>query len=551
MTAGHLDPLTADIVIVNWNTGPYLEECLRSIARADRSVLAVRTVVVVDNASTDGSASGLDVPGLPLKVIANTRNRGFAAACNQGAALCGSDHVLFLNPDTRLFPDTLRIVGEFLHTPTAERFGIVGVRNVDEQGRPGVSCSRFPSLRGFVGMMTGLDLVLPALFPPRHLRPSETVRSGPVDQVIGAFFLVRRSLLDALEGFDERYFLYYEEVDLALRARRRGRPSYFLNDARVFHAENVSTDQIRGKRLGYSLCSRTLFAFRHWPRWRAGLLVALSLTVEPAARFLRAMLHGGPELRDTAAGYAYFLRWLARPGVHAARPGQDTPPSREESAATTTPVTPTRLSTPRRALDIAVSLTALVALSPLLAVIAVLVRATSRGSVLFRQRRVGEGGREFTLYKFRTLRPDLPGPEVTGSDDARVTRVGRQLRRLSLDELPQLFNVARGDMTLVGPRPETPGLARRYPPACRWVLDHRPGLTGPVQLRSRAYAAQLQGQADPEAYYLEVMVPRRVALDAEFLADPTLAHSVRLLVRTARYMLSAVGERPGGTRKGG
>ncbi|MFG2497178.1 sugar transferase [Streptomyces sp. NPDC048441] len=538
MTAGHLSPLTADIVIVNWNTGRYLKECLRSIARADRSVLAVRTVVVVDNASTDRSAYGLDVPGLQLKVIANTRNRGFAAACNQGAALCGSDYILFLNPDTRLLPDTLRTVGEFLHTPTAERVGIVGVRNVDEQGRPGVSYSRFPSLRGFVGMMTGLDRVLPALFPPRHARPAETVRSGPVDQVIGAFFLARRPLFEALEGFDERYFLYYEEVDLALRARRRGWPSYFLSDARVYHAENVSTDQIRGKRLGYSLRSRTLFVFRHWPRWRAGLLVALSLTVEPAARFLRAGLHGGGELRDTAVGYADFLHWLLRPGA----------------AATTTPAapaTPTRPSTPRQILDIAVSLAGLVALSPLLAVVAVLVRMTSRGPVLFRQQRIGEGGREFTLYKFRTLRPDMAGPEVTGSDDARVTRVGRQLRRLSLDELPQLFNVARGDMTLVGPRPETPGLARRYPPGCRWVLDHRPGLTGPVQLRSRAYAAQLEGQADPEAYYLDVMVPRRVTLDAEFLADPTLAHSVRLLMRTARYVLSAVGERPGGTRKGG
>jgi lipopolysaccharide/colanic/teichoic acid biosynthesis glycosyltransferase len=180
-----------------------------------------------------------------------------------------------------------------------------------------------------------------------------------------------------------------------------------------------------------------------------------------------------------------------------------------------------------------------VLLSPLLLALALLVRATSPGPALFRQQRVGEGGREFTLYKFRSMRCRTAGPEVTVDGDSRVTRVGRLLRSLSLDELPQLLNLVRGDMTLVGPRPETPGLARRYPPECRWVFAFRPGLTGPVQLRARELAAPPDGVGDPEAYYLTVLVPRRVALDAEFLAAPTLAGELAMVLRTVRQLLSS------------
>ncbi|MEY9964983.1 lipopolysaccharide/colanic/teichoic acid biosynthesis glycosyltransferase [Streptacidiphilus sp. MAP12-16] len=198
-----------------------------------------------------------------------------------------------------------------------------------------------------------------------------------------------------------------------------------------------------------------------------------------------------------------------------------------------------RVTTPsrtRRALDIACGLLALVVLSPLLAVLTLLVRVTSQGPALFRQQRVGEGGIAFTLYKFRSMRWRSDGPDVTTGADPRVTPLGRLIRRTSLDELPQLLNLVRGDMTLVGPRPETLGLARRYPAECRWVLSYRPGITGPVQLRSRELAAPPDGVRDPEAYYLDVLVPRRVALDAEFLAAPTLVRELGLVLRTVRRL---------------
>lgn len=312
-------PLTVDIVIVNWNAGRHLRNCLRSITRADQSVLRVGRVVIVDNASSDGSERDAHVPGLPVRWVRNKDNLGFARACNQGAALCDSDFLLFLNPDTELYPDTLRITGEFLRTPAAGGFGIFGARMVDEQGRPQLSCSRFPSPRIYVGRMTGLDRLLPSLFPPHHMRPEELSRSGPVDQVIGAFFLVRRLLFTELNGFDDGYFLYLEEVDFALRARRSNWPSYHIREARVYHAGRVSSAQLGPWRHYLLLCSRARYMFRHWPRHQAWLLTGISLSVEPVARLVGAALRGQPlETRATIAVYREFLRWL--------RHGQETGP---------------------------------------------------------------------------------------------------------------------------------------------------------------------------------------------------------------------------------
>jgi len=210
-------------------------------------------------------------------------------------------------------------------------------------------------------------------------------------------------------------------------------------------------------------------------------------------------------------------------------------------------MTPAPVTLSRRALDVVVALLLLVLLSPLLVLVAVLVRATSEGPAIFRQRRMGEGAQEFTLYKFRTMRQDVGGPGLTGASDARVTGTGRLLRRFGLDELPQFFNVLRGDMTLVGPRPEAVELAHRYPAEYRWVFRHRPGLTGPCQLRSRRDAALLDGRPDPEGYYLEVMVPRRCAMDARLLAHISVATVLLFVARTPWYLLSAAWDEGGGS----
>ncbi|WP_239309502.1 sugar transferase [Frankia sp. Cj3] len=193
-------------------------------------------------------------------------------------------------------------------------------------------------------------------------------------------------------------------------------------------------------------------------------------------------------------------------------------------------------STARRILDVVVSVMALVLLWPLLVTAMIVVRIDCPGPSLYRQVRVGQGGHRFMLYKLRTMRVDRSGPEITALSDPRVTRVGAFLRRTSLDELPQLVNVLRGQMTLVGPRPETLVLARRYPVEYRWIFNHRPGLTGPCQTRCRDRTQLPPGIIDIEYYYLCYLLPQRVALDEWYLRQPTLRRTMRMLWDTARHL---------------
>jgi len=196
------------------------------------------------------------------------------------------------------------------------------------------------------------------------------------------------------------------------------------------------------------------------------------------------------------------------------------------------------VSPARRLLDVVAGGMLLVLLSPLLAIIAALVLITSGRPVLFRQSRLGENGRPFCLYKFRTMRVVASGPEVTAATDSRITPLGVFLRRTAIDELPQLWHVVRGQMTLVGPRPESAALAARYSSECRPVLLARPGLTGPAQLQYRERSAvPPDGRTDVESWYLEVLVPLRVAADREYLDRPTIGRTMYYLMVTALFVV--------------
>jgi lipopolysaccharide/colanic/teichoic acid biosynthesis glycosyltransferase len=186
-----------------------------------------------------------------------------------------------------------------------------------------------------------------------------------------------------------------------------------------------------------------------------------------------------------------------------------------------------------RWLDVAVAVCALILLSPLLAAIGLCVRLSSPGPVLFRQVRVGKGGRPFTLLKFRSMRPNGEGPLVTASSDARVTPVGRLLRRTKLDELPELWNVMRGDMALVGPRPEVPHYVTLDDPAWVEVLGARPGLTDPVTLALRGEEDLIASAGgDREQFYRSVLVPYKLEGYAKYLRQRTFVSDVRVLWAT-------------------
>jgi lipopolysaccharide/colanic/teichoic acid biosynthesis glycosyltransferase len=186
----------------------------------------------------------------------------------------------------------------------------------------------------------------------------------------------------------------------------------------------------------------------------------------------------------------------------------------------------------RRALDIAVASIALVILAVPMFLVAIAIRLDSRGPSMYRQRRIGQGERPFGLIKFRTMVAGSEGSLLTVPGDPRITRLGRILRATAIDELPQLINILIGHMTLIGPRPQTPGFAARYPTELREIFRYRPGLAGPGVIHLNDDDVLPEDAADVEDWYLENVIPARVDLDLEYLRDPTLRRTVGLMVET-------------------
>jgi lipopolysaccharide/colanic/teichoic acid biosynthesis glycosyltransferase len=201
----------------------------------------------------------------------------------------------------------------------------------------------------------------------------------------------------------------------------------------------------------------------------------------------------------------------------------------------------------KRFFDLVVAGIGLVVISPLLAAVALLIRLKDGPPVIYKATRVGQHGRIFRLYKFRTMVPAgaavlAPGSSVTVYDDPRITSIGRMLRRLKLDELPQFFNVLRGDMSLVGPRPEDPEYVALYTPEQRKVLEVKPGITSVAALEYVDEGELLKGD-DWETVYREQIVPAKVALEIEYAKRRTFWTDMGLLVRTAWTLVHRV---PGG-----
>lgn len=188
----------------------------------------------------------------------------------------------------------------------------------------------------------------------------------------------------------------------------------------------------------------------------------------------------------------------------------------------------------KRLFDVTSTAAGLLLISPLLVVVAALIRLDSSGPAIFRQTRVGLGFRPFTIYKFRTMTSAAGqrGGRLTSAGDPRITRVGRWLRATKIDELPQLFNVLRGDMSLVGPRPEVPEYVDLYRDRFALVLRVRPGITDPASLRYRNESALLAAAPDPELEYRERILPDKLRLSAEYAEQSTLRTDIVLILQT-------------------
>jgi lipopolysaccharide/colanic/teichoic acid biosynthesis glycosyltransferase len=193
----------------------------------------------------------------------------------------------------------------------------------------------------------------------------------------------------------------------------------------------------------------------------------------------------------------------------------------------------------KRFLDVLVAAGGLLLLSPLFAAVALAIWAADRGPVFYVQERVGLGGKTFGLWKFRSMRvgADRQGSLVTIGGDPRVTRIGRWLRRFKIDELPQLLNVLKREMSLVGPRPEVPRYVALYSPEQREVLRLVPGITDPASIEFSHEEEILRKAEDPERHYVEVIMPRKIELNLEYAKRATVWTDLGLILKTLTVIL--------------
>jgi GT2 family glycosyltransferase len=295
-----------DIVVVNWNAGRQLRICVDSVAQYGCGL--IRQTIVADNGSTDGSDGSVEV--MPdVRLIRAGANLGFARACNLGAQQTEGEYLLFLNPDAALYADTLPKVMAYMQAPENAAVGICGVQLLDEAGHVSRSCARFPTALGFVSHAAGLSRLFPRL--GYFMAEWDHAQTRRVDHVIGAFFLVRREVFEALGGFDERFFVYLEDLDFSLRAHQAGWSSVFLAEAQAFHAGGGTSNQVKARRLFYSLRSRLLYAFKHFSRSGALVVLLATLLLEPLSRSVLALLRRSwSAMKETWVAYGMLWRWL-------------------------------------------------------------------------------------------------------------------------------------------------------------------------------------------------------------------------------------------------
>lgn len=208
----------------------------------------------------------------------------------------------------------------------------------------------------------------------------------------------------------------------------------------------------------------------------------------------------------------------------------------------TRPVSTWSFSSGKRIFDVVFALIVLIAACPLMIMLALLIKTTSRGPVLFRHRRAGQDGRPFLLLKFRSMTTGpVPGPglNLTRGGDPRVTRVGRFLRRTKVDELPQMYNVLRGEMSVVGPRPDVPEFMDALAPDLRPVLLLKPGITSVASVQFRHEESILAAVPADQicSFYMRELLPRKVALDFAYARKASFGSDLKVIARTAAILL--------------
>jgi len=248
---------TVSIIIVNWNTKEMLQDCIKSIPIGAGNISY--QIIVVDNASGDGSAEVIGKNFPEIILIKNNKNKGFAYACNQGAAAAKNTYLFFLNPDTLLEKDCLQNLVSF--SDKQSWMGAVGPQLIGRDGKIQNSVRYFPRIRDILIRDTFLKKIIPVSKKKKFLVRISQKEPSSVEQISGAAFLIRRDLWKDIGGMDERFFMFYEEVDLCKRLKDLGYGIYYLPSARIVHRGGGSRKQDRSAVFYYSV--KSMFAYLH------------------------------------------------------------------------------------------------------------------------------------------------------------------------------------------------------------------------------------------------------------------------------------------------
>ncbi len=287
-----------DVVIVNYNSAAHTAACVEAVHRVARADGMQVKVVVVNNRDNAQELEASVHERGPAICVHNDTNVGFGAACNQGAALGDAPLILFLNPDALLHPGYFKHVVAFMAEPANADIGILGPAIEGNDGRIAETCAPLP---------TRINLATRTLGLTRGFLPADDhARSGSVGQVMGAVLMIRRAVFSELGGFDARFFLYYEDVDLCARAAARGYATYYLTSARATHIGRVSSSQDTGMSLALFLRSRFTYARLHFGILSEAMLVLLSFVGELPLRLLATWV-GGKSITGIAVLRAYGL----------------------------------------------------------------------------------------------------------------------------------------------------------------------------------------------------------------------------------------------------
>mgnify|MGYP003292569965 CR=1 FL=1 len=266
------DKLSLTIIIVNYNSSEYTMKCLDSIEDSVQNRCFVKNIVVVDNNSNKEDIKDLS-NRKDIQFILNHENVGFAKACNQGARLAKGDYLLFLNPDTILQTDTIEKSIISYKEMEQEGIGALGVQIRDIENNIMRTCSRFPSNFYFLMKCLGINRLI--LKWNQFMVEWDHMNSQNVDEVMGAYFLVSTKIFNELNGFDERFFVYYDEVDFCYRLVEQGYHSYFCSDTYITHDAGGTSRKVKAKRLFYEWRSRILFMQKHHGNRKAKYSIAI------------------------------------------------------------------------------------------------------------------------------------------------------------------------------------------------------------------------------------------------------------------------------------